>query len=183
MLSFTIQTATRSKSSPLPTPRPSSARRALVSDLFEPVPRRRRGSGRRCDQLSEARVGGRLLFAWDPAASPDEPPLGAVGQRFEAGVVRGPVERRVVFEIDGNELRIVSRAELVGKPDGGGFRRGGLEQDPPVALHLHAAPAYAKFAQPVEVVGDVCRDEQPVTGAESRDPLAAAAQFLGSFLE
>ena len=35
--------------------------------------------------------------------------------------------------------------------------------------------------QPVEVVGDLSRDEQPVAGAELGDPLAGAEDFLGSF--
>src|SRR6266699_4015984 len=158
-------------------------RHALPGDLLEPVPRRRRRSGRRCDQLGDSRVRGRPPFARAPAGSPDEPPLGALGKRIKARVVRRPVERRVVFEVDGNELRIVDRVELVRKPDGGRFRRSRLEQDPAVALRLHAAPAYAKFAKPVEVVGDVCGNEKPVTGTEPRDPLASATDLPGPLLQ
>src|SRR6202011_2450513 len=83
---------------------------ALSGDLLEPVPRRRRGSGRTRDQLHDARVRRRLLSARGGTdASPYEPALGAFGQHLESRVVRRPVERRVVLEVDRNELRIVDR--------------------------------------------------------------------------
>src|SRR6202140_4514094 len=95
-------------------------RSALLGDLLEPVPRQRRGAGRRCDQLDDDWVRRRLLPALEGGvALAEEPPLGAVGQRLEARVVGRPVERRVVFEVDRNELRIVHRLQLVGEPDRG----------------------------------------------------------------
>src|SRR5262249_57720568 len=103
--------------------------------------------------------------------------VGTVGQRVEAWVVRGPVERRVVFEVEGAELWIADRVELVGDPDGRLLRRDRLQQDPAVALHLYRSLADAELMQPVEVVGDLRGDEQPVAGAELDDSLAGAQEF------
>jgi hypothetical protein len=55
------------------------------------------------------------LLSWRALAGlVGHPPLSAVCQGVEARVVRRPVERRVVFEVDRNELGIAEGVELVG---------------------------------------------------------------------
>ena len=86
----------------------------------------------------------------------------------EARVVRGPVERRVVFEVDGAgtpDRPIASRLSAIQMA--AWLRRDRLQQDPAVALHLHRALAHAELVQLVQVVGDLRGDEQPVAGAEA----------------
>ncbi len=112
-----------------------------------------------------------------------EPPLRAVGHIRQAGVVRGPVERRVVVEVDGAELGIVHRVTLVGDPEGRLPRRDRLDQDPQVAFHVDGGPTDAEQMQPVEKVGDIRRDEQPVAAAKLGDPLAGTHELFGSSLQ
>src|SRR5438128_4884181 len=121
------------------------ARPALPGDLGEPVPRRRRQTDRCRDQLGDGWIYDGPLFALAPAVTFGDPPLGANGQRVESPVVRRPVVRRVVLEVDGTELRIAERIDLVCEPDGGVLRRGRLHQDPAAPLHLHRARAYAEL--------------------------------------
>ena len=63
--------------------------RALPGDLLQPVPRWRRGSCRRCDQLGDARVRRRLLSACGSGAPAGEPPPGAGGHGLQIELSRG----------------------------------------------------------------------------------------------
>src|ERR1700730_2426921 len=118
---------------------------ALLGDLLEPVPRRRRRPARCRNQLSDGWVHGGPLSAFEPAVPFGHPPLGASGQRGEAPVVWGPPVGRVIRDVDGPELRIADGVELVGEPDGRLFWRSRLYQDPAVALQLHPALAHAEL--------------------------------------
>src|SRR6266849_4849018 len=96
----------------------SCSRLALLTDLVEPVPGRRRHAGRCHDQLGDGWGLDGSHPSLTTAVSFGHPPLGASGQRVEARVIRGPVERRVVLEINGTKLRIAEHFALVGYPDG-----------------------------------------------------------------
>ncbi len=116
----------------------------LFGNFGEPVPGRRcRTEGRR-DELGDGRIQDWLLTAFGPAVPVGDPPLGASGQQIEAWIVRGPVECRVVLEVDSTELWITDRVALVVDPDGRLLRRDRLHENPEVALHLHRALAHAK---------------------------------------
>src|SRR6267143_1531207 len=91
-------------------------RLALPGDLGEPVPRGRRCTCRRRDKLDDGWVPDGLLSAFEARVTFRQPPLGAEGQRVKAPVIRGPVERRVVLEVNGTELGIAERVALPREP-------------------------------------------------------------------
>jgi DNA-binding transcriptional ArsR family regulator len=55
-----------------------------------------------------------------------------------------------VLELNGTELRIAHCVALVGEPDGGLLRRGRLQRNPEVALHLH--PDKVSYPLPMDTL-------------------------------
>src|SRR6266852_2607402 len=96
---------------------------------------------------------------------------------------QGTVERGVVLEVNGAELRVAERVALVGEPDCRLLRGGRLHQDPAVALYLYRAPAHTELVEQLEEVSDLCGDEQPVAATEASNALARAAQLPGALLQ
>src|ERR1700738_131450 len=95
------------------------ARPALLCDHGQPIPGRRRHTGGRRDQLYDGRVLYRPPRRLAARGRVGEPPLATIRQGVEARVIRGPVERRVVLEVERKELRIAEGVALFGYPDGG----------------------------------------------------------------
>lgn len=75
-----------------------------------------------------------------------------------------------MLEIQGAELGIVEGIQFVGDPVRRLRRRHRMQQDPDIALPPHGAFARAQPPQPIEVPGNLCRDEKPVAPVQFGEP-------------